>query len=161
MIQKSGYNIIRKKEAVTIYYQIKEASEKLNIPASTIRYYEKKGLLPHLKRTESGIRLFDDEMIDWITLVIYLLKTGMEISVLRKYTELAMEGDSTFNERLNILLNHKLALEEKQKELDNARNALNKKLSAYVHEDNQNYDEETKNCSQLALNPFKNIDKER
>ena len=100
-------------------------------------------------------------MIDWINLVIYLLKTGMEISVLRKYTELAMEGDATFNERLNILLNHKLELEEKQKELDNAKSALNKKLSAYVNDGNEDYDEETKRCSQLALNPLNNICKER
>lgn len=142
-------------------YQIKKASEILNIPASTIRYYEKKGLLPHLKRTESGIRLFDEEMIDWITLVIYLLKTGMEISVLRKYTELAMEGDSTFHERLNILLKHKLVLEEKEKEIKDAKKALNKKLSAYVQDNNEDYDEETKNCSQLALNPFKHIGEER
>lgn len=31
-------------------YTIKEASEKMNIPAHTIRYYEKEGLLPFLKK---------------------------------------------------------------------------------------------------------------
>ena len=152
---------MRKKEAVIIYYQIKEVSERLNIPASTIRYYEKKGLLPHIKRSETGIRLFDEDMIDWIDLIMYLLKTGMEISVLRKYTELAMEGHSTFQERLDILLSHKLVLEEKEKEIKNAKIALNKKLSAYVQEENEDYDEKTKRCSELALNPFEYIGRER
>ena len=39
---------------------IKDVSERLGIPASTIRYYEKKGLLPNIRRTKGGIRQFMD-----------------------------------------------------------------------------------------------------
>lgn len=35
-------------------YSIGEAAKALDIPASTIRYYEKNGLLPHIGRTEGG-----------------------------------------------------------------------------------------------------------
>ncbi|WP_428714946.1 MerR family DNA-binding transcriptional regulator [Streptococcus suis] len=42
----------------TAYYSIGEVSKRLNIPISTIRYYDKHGLLPFVRRTESGLRQF-------------------------------------------------------------------------------------------------------
>lgn len=40
------------------YCYISETSAKFNIPESTIRYYEKQGLLPLLERDEAERRLF-------------------------------------------------------------------------------------------------------
>ena len=48
---------------------IKDVSKRLGIPASTIRYYEKKGLLPNIRRTKGGIRQFDEETIEWMKLI--------------------------------------------------------------------------------------------
>ncbi|RTK56306.1 MerR family DNA-binding transcriptional regulator, partial [Enterococcus faecalis] len=39
-------------------YTISQVAKALNIPTSTIRYYDKEGLLPTLARKESGYRLF-------------------------------------------------------------------------------------------------------
>ena len=41
-------------------YTVREAAEKLGIPSSTIRYYDKKGLLPFIERSPSGVRVFTD-----------------------------------------------------------------------------------------------------
>ena len=41
-------------------YSMKEVCEKMNLPASTIRYYDKQGMLPNMHRTESGYRRFSD-----------------------------------------------------------------------------------------------------
>lgn len=49
-------------------YSIGEAAKALDIPASTIRYYEKNGLLPHIGRTEGGIRSFTDADLDLLRL---------------------------------------------------------------------------------------------
>ena len=40
-----------------------EISKLLNIPASTLRYYDKEGLLPFVERSSSGIRKFQDNDI--------------------------------------------------------------------------------------------------
>ncbi|MCM2982382.1 MerR family DNA-binding transcriptional regulator [Niallia circulans] len=40
------------------YCYISETSAKFNIPESTIRYYEKQGLLPSIEPNEAGRRLF-------------------------------------------------------------------------------------------------------
>ena len=42
-------------------YAISEAARKTGITASTIRYYEKDGLLPSIKRDKNGIRYFIEE----------------------------------------------------------------------------------------------------
>ena len=42
-------------------YTIGDASRVLGMPASTIRFYGKNGLLPHMGRTESGIRMFTED----------------------------------------------------------------------------------------------------
>jgi DNA-binding transcriptional MerR regulator len=39
-------------------YTVGEISKKLGIPASTIRYYDKEGLLPFVERSSGGIRMF-------------------------------------------------------------------------------------------------------
>lgn len=42
-------------------YTVGETAKMMNLPTSTLRYYDKIGLLPFVKRTESGIRMFQDE----------------------------------------------------------------------------------------------------
>ena len=38
-------------------YTIKQVSEMISLPVSTIRYYDKMGLIPFLEKNESGYRL--------------------------------------------------------------------------------------------------------
>ena len=39
-------------------YTIKDAAKIMNVPTSTIRFYDKEGLLPFMERMESGYRIF-------------------------------------------------------------------------------------------------------
>ena len=54
-------------------YSIKEVAEKLNISQYTLRYYDKKGLIPYLQRESNGVRRYTDEDIVNI-LIKYLYK---------------------------------------------------------------------------------------
>ena len=58
-------------------YTIKEVSEMTGIPATTLRYYDKEGLLPYLKREKSGYRIFDDTDLTMLQIVDCLKNTGM------------------------------------------------------------------------------------
>ena len=42
-------------------YTIKEVSALTGLSIPTLRYYDKEGLLPDLRRKESGYRIFSDE----------------------------------------------------------------------------------------------------
>ena len=38
-------------------YTVGEMAQKLGVPASTLRYYDKEGLLPFVERSSGGIRM--------------------------------------------------------------------------------------------------------
>ncbi|MGD7007312.1 MerR family DNA-binding transcriptional regulator [Metabacillus sp. 84] len=45
-------------------FTIKEDSEQLGCPAHTIRFYEKEGLIPYIKKDKNGNRLFEQDSLD-------------------------------------------------------------------------------------------------
>jgi len=55
-------------------YKIGHLTKLLGITPRTIRYYDQFGILPHVKRSEGGIRLFDDEDIEIIQTIRRLQK---------------------------------------------------------------------------------------
>jgi len=83
-------------------YTISEVAEKTGIPPSTIRYYDKEGLLPHVSR-KNGIRVFEDKDLHLIGLLTCLKNTGMSIKRIREYVELIDKGDASLRERYEII----------------------------------------------------------
>ena len=59
-------------------YSIGQVSEMFDIPVSTLRYYDKEGLFPNLKRAGS-IRQFDEDELELLRIIDCLKKTGLEI----------------------------------------------------------------------------------
>jgi DNA-binding transcriptional MerR regulator len=89
------------------YYSIGEVAVTFKIPQSTIRYYEKKGLLPLIQRDETGRRLFSEDHIALFEIVLCLKNTNMPISSIKQYIDWVVEGDSTIELRLEMMKNHK------------------------------------------------------
>lgn len=83
-------------------YTISQASQMTGISPSTIRYYDKEGLLPKVER-KNGIRLFSDMDIRWLHLLTCLKNTGMPIKRIRKYAELTLQGDTSLKERQALI----------------------------------------------------------
>ena len=112
-------------------YTAGEAAEILNLPVSTVRYYDKEGLLPHLERPSSGIRLFKEEDIEELRLIQCLKKTGLSLKDIKIFINLPEDGEKTIHTRLSILLQQKQVLEEKKKELDSMMGVVDYKLWFY------------------------------
>ncbi|OAS21551.1 dipicolinate synthase [Paenibacillus oryzisoli] len=112
-------------------FTIKDASDKLGIPAHTIRYYDKEGLLPFIQRDANGNRVFEVKDLEWINLMTCFRVTGMPVAQLKHIVELALQGESTIQERRAILEEHKKVLKKQQRQLDRAFEAVNYKLSKY------------------------------
>ncbi|MFC1617245.1 DegV family protein [Candidatus Margulisiibacteriota bacterium] len=55
-------------------YKIGYLSDLLGVTNRTVRYYDQLGLLPHVKRSEGGVRLFDDEDVEIIKKIRYMQK---------------------------------------------------------------------------------------
>lgn len=84
-------------------YTISDASTELGMPASTIRFYEKNGLIPNQRRSSDGRRLFDEDDLEWMRFVERLKVSGMPIKEIREYIGLYLEGDSTIEARRRIV----------------------------------------------------------
>ncbi|MGG1638701.1 MerR family transcriptional regulator [Paenibacillus sp. FSL K6-3182] len=110
---------------------IKEAADKIGLPAHTLRYYEQEGLLPFIKRDENGNRIFNEADLLWLELIVCLRKTDIPLSELRAIVELTKVGDSTASQRKQIFEKHKEKMMEKQRDLDNAFIKIDLKIDYY------------------------------
>lgn len=57
-------------------YTIKDVAEKFNLTISTIRYYDKKGLLPFVEKNTSGYREFTNSDLSMIHTICCLKIQG-------------------------------------------------------------------------------------
>ena len=58
-------------------YSIGEVSRMFGLPQSTLRYYDKEGLLPQIQRQGAGIRRFDEQAIEALRVIECLKKSGL------------------------------------------------------------------------------------
>jgi DNA-binding transcriptional MerR regulator len=114
------------------YCSISETSAKFNIPESTLRYYEKKGLLPLIERDEAGRRLFSEDQIALLETVICLKNTHMPISGIRQYIDWVVEGDNTTELRLEMMKNHKQAVLAKISLMTESLKGIEVKITRYT-----------------------------
>ncbi|MDO3412424.1 MerR family transcriptional regulator [Saccharibacillus sp. CPCC 101409] len=84
-------------------YLIGEVAEKTGLSVPTLRYYEKEGIMPPVKRSESGLREYDDSDVDWLKFACCLRETGMTIAEMKTFASLTLEGAGTLDERLDRL----------------------------------------------------------
>lgn len=100
-------------------------------PASTIRYYDKEGLLPFVGRSSGGIRVFTEKDFEWLRIIECLKKTGMSLKDIREYIELAMQGDETIARRLELFRKQRTVLETRMAELQQTMDTLDYKCWFY------------------------------
>lgn len=112
-------------------YTVGEMAKLLGVPSSTLRYYDKEGLLPFVARSSGGIRMFKDEDFEWLQVIGCLKKSGMSIKDIREYIVLAMQGDSTIDERMQLFYRQREILREQMRELQRTMDTLDYKCWFY------------------------------
>ena len=98
-------------------YTVGEMAKLLDIPASTLRYYDKEGLLPFVERSSGGIRLFRESDFEWLQVIGCMKKAGMSIRDIRQYIQLAMQGDDTIDTRLQMFHHQRQVLLDQIREM--------------------------------------------
>lgn len=112
-------------------YTIKEVSEMTDLSISTLRYYDKMGLLPSLERKQSGYRNFTDGDIEMLKIIDSFKKAGLQIKDMQHYISLVFQGESTLQERCQIFLNQEKVIEGKIAELEQALKVTRMKIGYY------------------------------
>lgn len=98
-------------------YSIKQVADMMGVTTATIRYYDDEGLLPNIKRI-NGRRVFEDEDFKWLRVLNCMKKINMPIKKIREYVELAKQGDSTIEQRYNLILEQKVVIKNQIEELN-------------------------------------------
>lgn len=112
-------------------YTVGEMAKLLDVAPSTLRYYDKEGLLPFVERSQSGIRMFKDTDYEWLQIINCLKKTGMPLKDIKDFIYMAMAGDETIDERLELFKKQKAVIEMQMAELQETLNTLNFKCWYY------------------------------
>ena len=111
--------------------KISEVSKKYDISPDTLRYYEKEGLLPNVKKNASGIREYSEADCGWVEFIKCMRGAGLSIEVLARHIELFYKGDSTKEERKNILIEERAKLIEKRDTIQATIERLDYKIKVY------------------------------
>ena len=112
-------------------YTVGEMAKMLDVPASTLRYYDKEGLLPFVERSSGGIRQFRASDVEWLRVIGCMKKAGMPLKDIRQYIELAMQGDDTIDARLAMFRRQRKVLEDQMAELQHTMQMVDYKCWYY------------------------------
>lgn len=112
-------------------YTVGETAKILNLSPSTLRYYDKEGLLPFVERSSGGIRMFQEKDFSWLFIIECLKKSGLSIKDIKHYIDLSLKGDETINERLEIFQNQRKKVVRQMAELQETLDTLDYKCWYY------------------------------
>ncbi len=112
-------------------YTIGDAAKKLGVQPSTLRYYDKEGLLPNMERSSGGARMFTEDDLDWFHFIEKLKMSGMPIKEIKHYVDLYMQGDSTLEERRQLVQDRRQHVEQEMKELQDTLDFITYKCWYY------------------------------
>ena len=110
---------------------IAEVAKKYDISADTLRYYERIGLLPAVRRNKSGIRDYSETDCSWVEFIKCMRGAGLPIEVLIEYISLYQMGDSTVEARKELLIEERNNLVERIEEMQKTLERLNCKIEKY------------------------------
>lgn len=109
---------------------IKEVSEKYDLSADTIRYYERIGLIPHVPRKENGVRDFDENACGWVEFSKCMRNAGVQVEALIEYVDLFFK-EGTEAARKEILIEQRARLQEQYEQLKATMDRLDYKIAHY------------------------------
>ena len=127
-------------------YTIGQVAKLTGLSISTIRYYDKEGLLNGINR-KSGIRSFNDKDLNKIRVIECLKNSGMLIKEIRDFMKLCEEGDSSLNERYNFFLDQEKKVQDQIKSLNQTLKLIKFKQWYYLKAISDNTESIVKNMS--------------
>ncbi len=112
-------------------YSIGEVAELFNLSIHTLRYYEKEGVLPFVKRSASGTRQFDDASIKGLKIVECLKKSGMPLKDIKQFMDWCQVGDSSLSQRRDMFMERRETVKKQMAELQAVMDVIDYKFWYY------------------------------
>lgn len=110
---------------------IAEVSQKYQLSADTLRYYERIKLIPPVNRNSSGIRDYTEEDCNWVNFIKCMRGAGLTIEVLAEYVSLFQQGNQSIPARKALLLEQRRQLADRITEMQATLKRLDYKIEGY------------------------------
>jgi DNA-binding transcriptional MerR regulator len=111
---------------------ISDVAAETGLTTSTLRYYEQEGLMRGaIDRASSSHRRYSEQDVRWAVFLTKLRSTGMPIRDIRRYTDLARQGDDTTAARLALLVEHRERVRAQLAEMQHSLDAIDYKITSY------------------------------
>ncbi|WP_159881391.1 MerR family transcriptional regulator [Paenibacillus puerhi] len=100
-----------------------EIAKKANVNAETLRYYEKHGLIPSPMRTDSGYRLYSEEVLHLLAFIKNAKSCGFTLKEINKALTQSEASHIRIEDFVNVIerkidsLNREIAARERTKQL--------------------------------------------
>lgn len=112
-------------------YTVGEMAKRMGVAPSTLRYYDKEGLLPFVERSGGGIRVFKDEDWQWLSIIECLKQAGVAVKDIKSFIDWCMEGDSTIDQRMELMKRQRVAVQRQIEQLQSTLALLDYKCWYY------------------------------
>lgn len=112
-------------------YSIGQVAKMFDLSIPTLRYYDQQHLIPRLKKTNSGRRIFTQDNVDAVRVIECLKSAGMPIKQIQIFMQKVQQGDSTLQDRLDMFLRLRKQVEGQMQDLQNTLDMINFKCHYY------------------------------
>lgn len=110
---------------------IGEVSGRLGVAIDTLRYYERAGIVPAPARDGGGRRVYAEDDLHLLGVLLCLRRTGMPVRDVARFTELVRLDPEGVPARLELLLAHRERVRALQRELEDGMVVLDGKIADY------------------------------
>lgn len=119
---KTHFSFLQMDDLNKKYYKISEVAELLNLPASTLRFWESKFTVIKPKRNDKGTRFYTPADIEKIAIINYLIKQrGLHIEAAQQQIKINPEGIRRQYDAISRLTSVKEKLQQMIKTLNSLR----------------------------------------
>ncbi len=107
-----------------------EVADKADVNPETLRYYEREELIPKPRRSDGGIRLYDESYVDRLRFIQRAKELGFTLAEIKGLLDLRVDDEATCRD-VKAQAEEKLdEVEEKIRDLTRIRDALTRLADA-------------------------------
>lgn len=120
-----------KRGIASMKYTIGQVAKMKHLTISQLHYYDRQGLLPFIERKENSDRIFNDEALKYLDMILCLKDTGMPIKEIKNFISWSMSGEDTIPQRLEMMKQQEVKVLQQIHEIEANLIKIQEKIATY------------------------------
>jgi MerR family mercuric resistance operon transcriptional regulator len=111
-------------EVKSMPYRVGEIAQKCNVNKETLRYYERRGLIPKPSRTNAGYRLYPEETVHRLKFIKRMQDLGFSLAEIDKLLGVVDQDDARCSDMYHFVCQKIEEVQEKIRDLERIEHML-------------------------------------